>query len=279
MADSDPLEEEFRDFVTARSGALLRSAYLLTGDWGTAEDLLQTALTKTYLAWKRLGGIEAIEPYARRVMVNTSTSWWRRRWHGERPTEVMPERAAADVIEQQLDRDVLWRHLRALPARQRAVLVLRFYEDMSEAQTAALLDISPGTVKSQTSRALATLRRRIGAEDAFVLPGSEAPPADATRAVTGRSGASTVTRRPGGPATAGRSGPTAARWTGETPRGGPGGSALGATALAEPVAVGPDGVADAVQPVPQPTGDLSGRPGQRPPVVAQPSGALAGERR
>ncbi|GGM25878.1 hypothetical protein GCM10011608_08300 [Micromonospora sonchi] len=287
MADSDPLEDEFRDFVTARSGALLRSAYLLTGDWGTAEDLLQTALTKTYLAWKRLGGIEAIEPYARRVMVNTSTSWWRRRWHGERPTEVMPERAAADVIEQQLDRDVLWRHLRALPARQRAVLVLRFYEDMSEAQTAALLDISPGTVKSQTSRALATLRRRIGTEDAFVLPGSEAPPADATRAVTGRSGASAVTRRPGasavtrrpgGMATAGRSGPTAARRTGEAPRGGPGGSALGATALAEPVAA-PDGVADAVQPAPRPTGDLSGRPGQRPPVVAQPSGALAGERR
>ncbi|MDG4793552.1 SigE family RNA polymerase sigma factor [Micromonospora sp. WMMD1082] len=167
MADSSPLEEEFRDFVTARSGALLRTAYLLTGDWGIAEDLLQTALTKTYLAWKRLGRIEAIEPYARRVMVNTSTSWWRRRWHGERPTEVLPERAAADEIEQQLDRDVLWRHLRALPARQRAVLVLRFYEDMSEAQTAALLGISPGTVKSQTFRALATLRRRMGAEETF----------------------------------------------------------------------------------------------------------------
>ncbi|GIJ32396.1 SigE family RNA polymerase sigma factor [Micromonospora sediminimaris] len=167
MASSNPLEEEFRDFVAARSGALLRTAYLLTGDWGTAEDLLQTALTKTYLAWKRLGGIEAIEPYARRVMVNTSTSWWRRRWHGERPTEVLPEQAATDEIERQLDRDVLWRHLRALPARQRAVLVLRFYEDMSEAQTAAMLEISPGTVKSQTSRALATLRRRIGAEETF----------------------------------------------------------------------------------------------------------------
>ncbi|MEU6074644.1 SigE family RNA polymerase sigma factor [Micromonospora sp. NPDC047074] len=178
MASRDPLEEEFRDFVAARSGALLRTAYLLSGDWATAEDLLQTALTKTYLAWKRLGGIEAVEPYARRVMINTSTSWWRRRWHGERPTDVLPERAGVDEIEQQLDRDLLWRHLSALPSRQRAVLVLRFYEDMSEAQTAALLGISPGTVKSQTSRALGTLRRRMGAGSALGLP-SETDPAPA----------------------------------------------------------------------------------------------------
>ncbi|MFY1598010.1 SigE family RNA polymerase sigma factor [Micromonospora sp. WMMD737] len=175
----DPLEEEFRDFVAARSGALLRTAYLLSGDWATAEDLLQTALTKTYLAWKRLGGIEAIEPYARRVMINTSTSWWRRRWHGERPTDVLPERAGIDEIEQQLDRDLLWRHLSALPSRQRAVLVLRFYEDMSEAQTAALLGISPGTVKSQTSRALGTLRRRMGAEAVLDLPAAGADPTPA----------------------------------------------------------------------------------------------------
>ncbi|WP_431908937.1 SigE family RNA polymerase sigma factor [Micromonospora carbonacea] len=181
MAAKDPLEEEFREFVAARSGALLRTAYLLTGDWATAEDLLQTALTKTYLACKRLGGIEAIEPYARRVMVNTSTSWWRRRWHGERPTEVLPERAGVDEIEQQLDRDVLWRQLRALPSRQRAVLVLRFYEDMSEAQTAALLEISPGTVKSQTSRALATLRRRLGAQAALDLTDAAAEPQPAGR--------------------------------------------------------------------------------------------------
>ncbi|MEU6204387.1 SigE family RNA polymerase sigma factor, partial [Micromonospora musae] len=156
------------------SAALLRTAYLLAGDWATAEDLLQTALTKTYLAWRRLGGIEAIEPYARRVLVNTSTSWWRRRWHGERPTEVLPERAGADEVERQLDRDLLWRHLRALPNRQRAVLVLRYYEDMSEAQTAALLGISTGTVKSQTARALATLRRRMGAEAALDLAGERA---------------------------------------------------------------------------------------------------------
>ncbi|MFE9191556.1 SigE family RNA polymerase sigma factor [Micromonospora sp. NPDC007208] len=199
MASKDSLEEQFREFVAARSAALLRTAYLLTGDWATAEDLLQTALTKTYLAWKRLGGIEAVEPYARRVMVNTSTSWWRRRWHGERPTEVLPERAGVDEIEQQLDRDLLWRHLRELPNRQRAVLVLRYYEDMSEAQTAAMLDISPGTVKSQASRALATLRRRLGAD---------APDLAAAAGIAGRSAAA------GGSAATGAAG----RATGSTSR-------------------------------------------------------------
>lgn len=176
MVARDTLEEEFREFVAARSAALLRTAYLLAGDWGTAEDLLQTALTKTYLAWKRLGEIEAVEPYARRVLVNTATSWWRRRWHGERPTEVLPERAAPDQIEQQLERDALWRHVRALPVRQRAVLVLRFYEDLTETQTAAMLNIAPGTVKSQTARALNTLRQRLRAEAeaAGVAPDSAA---------------------------------------------------------------------------------------------------------
>ncbi|MFG3553311.1 SigE family RNA polymerase sigma factor [Micromonospora sp. NPDC047557] len=204
MASRDPLEEEFREFVAARSAALLRTAYLLTGDWATAEDLLQTALTKTYLAWKRLGGIEAVEPYARRVMVNTSTSWWRRRWHGERPTEVLPERPGVDEIEQQLDRDLLWRHLRELPNRQRAVLVLRYYEDMSEAQTAALLDISPGTVKSQASRALATLRRRMGTAtpDLADAPGTDR----SANTASGLSGGSRDAALPGRDRGAARSG-------------------------------------------------------------------------
>ncbi|MEU4398411.1 SigE family RNA polymerase sigma factor [Micromonospora orduensis] len=196
MAGRDSLEEEFREFVAARSAALLRTAYLLTGDWATAEDLLQTALTKTYLAWKRLGGIDAVEPYARRVMVNTSTSWWRRRWHGERPTEVLPERAGVDEIEQQLDRDLLWRHLKELPTRQRAVLVLRYYEDMSEAQTAAMLDISPGTVKSQASRALATLRRRMGSAVPDLSGGAATPgEANGTRRAATAGGAGSPSRR------------------------------------------------------------------------------------
>lgn len=164
MTPGSNSDEQFREFVATRSAALLRTAYLLAGDWSTAEDLLQTALTKTYLAWKRLGGIEAVEPYARRVLVNTATSWWRRRWHGERPTEFLPERPAPDKLDEHLERDALWQHVKTLPARQRAVLVLRFYEDLSEAQTAAILSISVGTVKSQTSRALASLRQRLGAD-------------------------------------------------------------------------------------------------------------------
>jgi RNA polymerase sigma-70 factor (sigma-E family) len=160
----EEIDREFREFVTGRSPALLRTAYLLGGDWATAEDLLQVALTKTYLAWLRLGTIEAIEPYARRVLVNTATSWWRRRWHGERPTDVLPDLPASDGLDERLERDRLWRHVVTLPARQRAVLVLRFYEDQSEAETARLLGVSVGTVKSQCARALASLRARLAAE-------------------------------------------------------------------------------------------------------------------
>ncbi|HEX6686154.1 MAG TPA: SigE family RNA polymerase sigma factor [Candidatus Limnocylindrales bacterium] len=199
MNERQAMEAEFREFVTARSGALLRTAYLLAGDWSTAEDLLQTALTKTYLAWKRLGQIEAVEPYARRVLVNTATSWWRRRWHGERPTEFLPETAAPDRLDEQLDRDVLWKHVKALPARQRAVLVLRFYEDMSEAQTAAMLDISAGTVKSQTSRALGTLRKRLAAEGlAPWTPAVEKPAAEPAVVPSGKPAQETPPETPAG---------------------------------------------------------------------------------
>lgn len=199
MSERPAMEDEFREFVTVRSGALLRTAYLLAGDWSTAEDLLQTALTKTYLAWKRLGQIEAVEPYARRVLVNTATSWWRRRWHGERPTEFLPETAAPDRLDEQLDRDVLWKHVKALPARQRAVLVLRFYEDMSEAQTAAILNISAGTVKSQTSRALGTLRKRLAAEG--LAPSLPAIPKPAAEPAPAPSGKAAVASSPSSPET------------------------------------------------------------------------------
>ncbi|GIG57822.1 RNA polymerase sigma factor [Longispora fulva] len=155
-------EQDFRDFVAARSPALLRTAYLLVGDWHRAEDLLQTSLTKTYLAWRRLGEIDAVEPYVRKVLVNTATSWWRRRWLGERPADVLPEVAGPDESDDLVARDALWRQVRLLPTRQRAVLVLRYYEDQTEAETARLLGVSVGTVKSQTSRALGTLRGRLG---------------------------------------------------------------------------------------------------------------------
>jgi len=147
----------FEDFVAARSAALLRTAYLLTRDHGLAEDLLQTALTKAYLAWRRIEGDP--EPYVRRIVVNTYASWWRRRWNGEQPTEVLPELADHHgEVEQAGETGDLWDALGRLPRRQRAVVVLRYFEDLTEPQVAGLLGISVGTVKSQTSKAFAKLR-------------------------------------------------------------------------------------------------------------------------
>lgn len=147
---------DFDGFVAARSRALLRTAYLLTGDHGLAEDLLQTALAKSWFAWGRISGPP--EPYVRRVLVTTYTTWWRRRWRAEYPTGELPDRGVDDGTGAVDDRDALWRALGALPRRQRAVVVLRYYEDLSEAETAAALGVSRGTVKSQASRALAVLR-------------------------------------------------------------------------------------------------------------------------
>jgi RNA polymerase sigma-70 factor (sigma-E family) len=142
----------FDEFVAARSGALLRTAYLLTHDHALAEDLLQTALAKAWFSWRRVRGEP--EPYVRRILVNTYATWWRRRWNGEQPTETLPERAVEDAT----DPTDLWTAMERLPRRMRAVIVLRFFEDLTEAQTADALGCSVGTVKSQTSKALAKLR-------------------------------------------------------------------------------------------------------------------------
>jgi RNA polymerase sigma-70 factor (sigma-E family) len=147
--------DSFDAFVLARSGRLLRTAYLLTQDYALAEDLLQTALAKVWFAWSRIDGGDP-EPYVRKVLVNTYSTWWRRRWNGEQPTEELPESAGPDGLA--AERTDLWRALRQLPRRQRAVVVLRYYEDLSEAETARILGCSAGTVKSQTSKAFAKLR-------------------------------------------------------------------------------------------------------------------------
>jgi RNA polymerase sigma-70 factor (ECF subfamily) len=166
---SPPAEEEFRAFVAARSPALLRTAYLLVGgDAGHAEDLVQTALTKTYLAWGRIRDVGAVEGYVRKTLATTAISWHRRRWHGERATGDVPEVARDDWSRDVVERDALWRVVARLPPKQRAVLVLRFYEDLSEADTAHLLGISTGTVKSHTSRALAALRAELGTSEGEV---------------------------------------------------------------------------------------------------------------
>jgi RNA polymerase sigma-70 factor (sigma-E family) len=170
----DPtVERDFREFVASRSGALQRTAYLLTGDWSLAEDLVQTTLMKTYLAWQRAGGIDTVEAYARRVMVNTATSWWRRRWRGERPTEQLPEIAYGDGADQLLERDAVWQLICGLPAGQRAVVVLRYYEDLTEAQTAELLGVSVGTVKRQAARAMDALRQRLSPPSASIMQGGQ----------------------------------------------------------------------------------------------------------
>jgi RNA polymerase sigma-70 factor (sigma-E family) len=146
----------FETFVVAQGDALLRTAYLLTRDHGLAEDLLQTSLAKAWSAWGRIDSKP--EAYVRRVMVNTYATWWRRRWNGERPAAVLPEVAVSGGIDAQADRRDLWTALGRLPRRQRAVVVLRYYEGLTEPETAAALGCSVGTVKSQASRALAKLR-------------------------------------------------------------------------------------------------------------------------
>lgn len=142
---------EFEDFVAGRSGRLLTTAYLLTHDHGRAEDLLQTSLAKLWLAWPR---VDEPDAYVRKVMMTTYASWWRRKWRGERPSDVVPETRASDPTR---DPD-MWSALTRLPRGQRAVLVLRFYEDLTEAETARVLGCSVGTVKSQCSKGLAKLR-------------------------------------------------------------------------------------------------------------------------
>ncbi|MEZ0579473.1 SigE family RNA polymerase sigma factor [Nocardioides sp. MH1] len=155
MSANDTADGTFDGFVAARGDALWRSAWLLTSDRQLAEDLVQTALAKSWRSWERVGP-EGFEPYVRRVMFTTYVSWWRRKWRGERPTEVLPE---AGVSAPDTDtRNDLVSALAGLPKGQRAIVVLRYFEDLTEAQTADALGISQGTVKSQCSRALTALR-------------------------------------------------------------------------------------------------------------------------
>jgi RNA polymerase sigma-70 factor (sigma-E family) len=146
----------FDEYVVARGDALHRTAFLLTHDHGLAEDLVQTALARSWRAWARIQGDP--DAYVRRVMVNTFASWWRRRWNGERATGEVPDVVHGDHGDDVARRDGLLRALAGLPRRQRAVIVLRFFEDLTEAQTAAALGVTVGTVKSQTAKALASLR-------------------------------------------------------------------------------------------------------------------------
>jgi RNA polymerase sigma-70 factor (sigma-E family) len=149
----------FREFVATRSAALVRSAWLLTGNEASAQDLVQTALAKTWVRWPTVIRQDAPEAYVKRVMVSTYLTWRRRRWHGERSVAVLPDRIEAPDEFAMADlRGAVGDALAALPPRQRAVVVLRFFDDLTEAATAEVLGCSIGTVKSQAAKALASLR-------------------------------------------------------------------------------------------------------------------------
>jgi len=152
------IEESFREYVRARTPALSRVAYLLTGDFHLAEDLVQQALLRVAGRWERLTALGDPDPYVRRVLYTQHVSWWRRArlrldLRAEVPEQAVPDGSAAVELSH-----TVRRALRRLTPRQRAVLVLRYFEDLTEQQTADLLGISVGTVKSQSHKALAAMR-------------------------------------------------------------------------------------------------------------------------
>jgi RNA polymerase sigma-70 factor (sigma-E family) len=155
----DAEAEGFAQFVEARQRALQRTAWLLTGDWALAEDLVQTALARSWPRWERIRRRDDPEIYVRRVMVNTWAHWSRRRWRGEQPSESVPDgQAPGDMAAEVAVRMAVRGALGSLAPRQRAVFVLRVFDDLSEAQVAQVLGCAVGTVKSTMARAAARLR-------------------------------------------------------------------------------------------------------------------------
>ncbi len=158
----DDREEAFDDYVLSRKAALLRTAYLLCGDLATAEDLVQDALAKLYLSWHRVRRRQSIDGYVRRILVNEHHSLWRRGWkRREVATEELPDARHHDSLPEPDVERRLWALVSTLPPRQRAVVVLRYYEDLTEQEIAATLGVTIGTVKSQASKALSQLRGRV----------------------------------------------------------------------------------------------------------------------
>lgn len=154
---------DFAEFVGARWASLYRLAYLLAASPTGAEDLLQTTLEKAYVNWPRISKMAFPEAYVRRMLANTLVSSRRRAWIGEQPCDELPDPAAPSLEVPVLDRSLVWPLVCALPDRQRAVIVLRYYEDLSETQIADALGCAAGTVKSQSSAAIGALRRALAA--------------------------------------------------------------------------------------------------------------------
>ncbi|GIF63569.1 RNA polymerase sigma24 factor [Asanoa ishikariensis] len=158
MAARSDREREFAEFVALRYADLVRTAVLLTGDRGHAEDLVQRALLAVFRSWDRLDRVANAEAYTRTTMVRLASRWWRRRWRAEVPTQWLPDRPIGDHAPDVDTAEVVRQALASLPWAQRAVLVMRYFEERSEAEIAEVLGCSPGTVKSRASRGLAALR-------------------------------------------------------------------------------------------------------------------------
>ena len=163
---TDQVHPSFEGFVAARGSTLLRHAYVLTGDRHLAEDLVQETLAHLYRRWGRVAATASPEAYVKTSITRQYLSWRRRRSSGERPSDRLPENPSAfggtDAID---DDDVIWRLLARLPRKQRAILALRYYDDQSDAQIAEILGVSASTVRSNASRALATLRAQTSPRD------------------------------------------------------------------------------------------------------------------
>lgn len=156
----------FDEYVTAHGAALLRFARLLTGDEHRAEDLTQDVLARAYVRWKRVAGADDPDRYVRRMLVNANHSWWRLRSSREVRVAAVADRQLDGAIDADaVERDVLWRLISELPPKQRAVLVLRYYCDLTGADIAEILGCSAVTVRTHAMRAVATLRRRYPAAD------------------------------------------------------------------------------------------------------------------
>jgi RNA polymerase sigma-70 factor (sigma-E family) len=168
-----PRELDFESWLVAREGRLQRTAHLLTGDVHSAQDLVQNTLAKLYLRWDHVRTAGDVDAYARKVLVNEFRSAWRRPVRrAEQVVESVPDRPAPETPAYDGSREAVWRFVCSLPPKQRAVIVLRFYEQLTEAEIAELMGISLGTVKSQSSRALAALRASL--PDHPEIPGKEA---------------------------------------------------------------------------------------------------------
>ena len=155
-------EDRFTEFVRAHSSSLFRTAYLMTGDYQRAEDVLQAALVRVYQHWARVEAADHPVAYARKVVVNETLSWWRRPSSRETLLKLNDEPAWNGRVEDIAEHERVWKAVLSLPRRQRAVTVLRYYEDMSEAQIAETLGMAPGTVKSHSHAAVRRLAGLLG---------------------------------------------------------------------------------------------------------------------